>query len=171
MHRSTERGFTLVELISVIAIGAILLSLGAGALREYTRGKALAGARDMTVTQLRHAQQRTFSEGYPKAYGIRFEKGGTRWDLVRYDASAATCVVVESHTLTNGVTISSASTGTDFSETAGASLCAGLAPVASYEVALFYARGTASAGKVTFNLTGGAKTRTVSVNGATGSVS
>ena len=171
-HRS-QSGFTLVELMAVTALLAIMLTLAAGALRAYTRGKALQGARDMTVTQLRTAQQRTFSEGYPRAYGVRFLKNGTRWDLVRYDASTGACTVVESHVLTHGVTISGAAADTDFPESAAATACRSAAPNGSgnYEVALFFARGSATGGKATFNLSGSGKTRTVTVNGATGGVS
>lgn len=172
MRNTTESGFTLVELLAVIAVSSILLTLGAGALREYTRSKALQGARDVAVTELREAQQRTFSEGYPRAYGIRFLPGAQRWDVVRYNASTATCSVVESHTLTYGVRIGAAP-GTDFPDSAAATACRSAAPNAStgYEVALFYARGTATAGQVTFELPGTGKTRAVQVNAATGRAS
>lgn len=173
MRHTSENGFTVVELMAVMLIGAVLLTLGAGALRDYTRAKALAGARDMAVTQLRGAQQRTFSEGYPRSYGIRFLPSGKRWDVVRYDASAGTCSVVESQALTNGVRVAPSTTDTDFPDSPAASACRTAAPNASaaYEVVLFYARGTATAGKVTFELPGTGKTRSVQVNSATGRVS
>lgn len=163
----------MVELLAVMAVGALMLTLGAGALRDYTRGKALQGARDMAVTQLRGAQQRTFSEGYPRAYGIRFLKNGTRWDLVRYDATTGTCAVVESHVLSNGVTIVGAAADTDFPESSAATACRSAAPNASsnFEVAFFFARGSATGGKATFALAGTTKTRTVTVDAATGRVS
>ncbi|HEX2057475.1 MAG TPA: hypothetical protein VHI71_03820 [Actinomycetota bacterium] len=163
----------MVELLAVMAVGALMLTLGARELRDYTRSKALQGARDMAVTQLRGAQQRTFSEGYPRAYGVRFLKGGTRWDLVRYDAATGTCTVVESHVLSEGVTITGAAADTDFPESSAATACRSAAPSgsANFEVALFFARGSATAGKATFALTGTSKTRTVTVNGATGRVS
>ena len=170
MQDRSQSGFTLVELLAVMAIGAILLTLGVGALRVYTRSKALQGARDVAVTQLREAQQRTFSEGFPRAYGIRFLPQGTRWDVVRYNASTGTCAVVESHPLTYGVRVSAA---TDFPDSAAATACRAATPNASstYEVVLFYARGTATAGQVSFELTGTDKTRVLRVNGATGRVS
>ncbi|HYO61171.1 MAG TPA: prepilin-type N-terminal cleavage/methylation domain-containing protein, partial [Actinomycetota bacterium] len=118
MRDTTDSGFTIVELLVVTLIGAMVLGLGAVSLRHYLRTKALQGAHETTVTQLRSAQQRTFSEGYPRAYGLRFPKNGTRWDLVRYDARTATCAVVESHVLTNGVRVSA--TGTDFPDSAAA---------------------------------------------------
>lgn len=173
MRDTTESGFTLVELLAVMAVGTILLTLGAGALRDYTRTKALQGARDVAVTQLSEAQQRTFSEGYPRAYGIRFLPLASRWDVVRYNASTGTCAVVESHSLGNGVRVSGTSGETDFPDSAAATACRSAAPnaAAGYEVVLFYARGTATAGKVTFELQGTGKTRAVQVNGATGRVS
>ncbi|HEX2295083.1 MAG TPA: prepilin-type N-terminal cleavage/methylation domain-containing protein [Actinomycetota bacterium] len=173
MQDRSQSGFTIVELLAVIVIGAVLVTLGAGALRDYTRGKALQGARDTTVTQLRELQQRTFSEGYPRAYGIRFLKEDVRWDVVRYDASTGSCSVVESHKLTNGVTISGTPAETDFPESAVADACRGAIPnyTGEYEVVLFYARGTATGGKVTFELDGTGKTRPVQVNAATGRVS
>ncbi|MDQ4124620.1 MAG: type II secretion system GspH family protein [Actinomycetota bacterium] len=173
MDDNSQSGFTMVELLAVTAIGAILLTLGAGALRDYTRGKALQGARDMAVTQLREAQQRTFSEGYPRAYGLRFLPQGKGWDLVRYDASTGTCSVVSSQVLTDGVRVAPSTADTDFPDSPAASSCRSAAPngSAAYEVVLFYARGTATAGKVTFELPGTGKTRLLQVNGATGRVS
>lgn len=173
MPDRSQDGFTMVELLAVMSIGAILLTLSAGALRDYVRGKSLSGAHARVVTQLRNAQQRTFSEGYPKAYGVRFLKGGTRWDVVRYDAATATCTVVESHVLGDGVRISSAGSQTDFPESAAATACRSAAPNASgaYEVALFYARGTATGGTATFVLDGTSKQRTLTVNAATGRIS
>lgn len=171
MGERSERGFTLVELMAVMALGVVLLTLSASALRDYSRGKALAGARDMVVTQLRHAQQRTLSEGYPRAYGIRFLEGRQSWDLVRYDASTDTCVVVEQHTLAGALTISP---DTAFPDSTAESRCATAAPyvpAVTYETAFFYARGTATAGTAKILLEGSTKTRTVTVNAATGRVS
>lgn len=171
MQHKSDNGFTLVEVLAVSLIGAMLLGLGTGALRHYLRAKALNSARETTVTQLRSAQQRTFTEGYPRAYGVRFLKDGARWDVVRYDASTGVCAVVESHDLTNGVRISGA--GTDFPDSPAATACRAVAPNASgnHEVVLFFARGSATAGTVTFSLDGSTKTRQVQVNGATGRVS
>ena len=170
MYEKREHGFTIIELLVVTVIGAILLGLGGAALRQYTRVKALESAHTTTVTQLRAVQQRTFTEGYPNAYGVRYLKNGTRWDLVRYNASAGTCAVVESHLLTNSVTIAAS---TDFPDSTAATACRSATPgqSADFEVALFYARGSATPGTVTFKLLGTDKTRSITVNGSTGRVS
>lgn len=169
MRDRSESGFTLIEVMAVAVIGALLLGLSASALREYSRAKALESARTTTVTQLRAAQQRSSTEGYPRAYGIRFLKNGTRWDVVRYDASTGTCSVVESHDLTNTVIVAPI---TDFPDSTAATACRNATPgSADYEVALFHARGTATAGTVMFKLDGTSKSRSLSVNGATGRVS
>lgn len=170
MQGTRESGFTILELMVVTLIGAILLGLGGAALRQYARAKALESAHVTTITQLRSAQQRTLTEGYPRAYGIRFLKNGARWDLVRYDAAAGTCAVVESHQLSNSVVVAAT---TDFPDSAAATTCRSATPSGSsnFEVALFYARGSATPGTVTFQLGGSDKTRSISVNGSTGRVS
>lgn len=170
MRENRESGFTIIELMVVAVIGAVLLGLGAVALRQFSRAKALESAHTTTVTQLRAVQQRTFTEGYPRAYGVRYLKNGTRWDVVRFDAAAGTCTVVESHQLTNSVVVAPT---TDFPDSTAATACRGAAPGASadFEVALFYARGSATAGTVTFKLNGTSKTRSITVNGSTGRAS
>jgi prepilin-type N-terminal cleavage/methylation domain-containing protein len=169
MQNRTESGFTLIELMAVTLIGAILLGLGGLALKQFSRAKALESAHTTTRTQLRAVQQRTFTEGYPRAYGIRYLKGGSSWDLVRYDAAAATCTVVEKHRLPDTVVVA---TSTDFPDSTAATACRSAAPSSTnYEVALFYARGSATPGTVTFQLAGTSKTRSISVNGATGRAS
>lgn len=170
MRERSEGGFTLIEVMAVAVIGALLLGLSASALREYSRAKALESAHTTTVSMLRSVQQRSSTDGYPRAYGIRFLKNGTRWDVVRYDASTGTCNVVESHDLTNTVIVAPV---TDFPSSPAATACANASPggSADYEVALFYARGTATAGTVEFKLDGTSKSRSLSVNAATGRVS
>lgn len=170
MFENRENGFTIIELMVVAVIGAVLLGLGGAALRHYTRAKALESAHTTTVSQLRAVQQRSFTEGYPNAYGVRYLKNGTRWDVVRYNATAGTCAVVESHLLTNSVAIAPS---TDFPDSTAATACrsATPGPSADFEVALFYARGSATAGTVTFKLSGTDKSRSITVNGSTGRVS
>lgn len=169
MRDRNESGFTVIELMTVALIGAILLGLGGMALKQFSRAKALESAHTTMKTQLRAAQQRSFTEGYPRTYGIRFLKGGSTWNLVRYDAAAATCTVVETHRLPDTVVVS---TATDFPDSTAATACRSAAPSsANYEVALFHARGSATAGTVTFQLAGTSKTRSITVNGATGRAS
>lgn len=166
-----ESGFTLVELMMVLVLTTLLLGIGATALRHYWRVRALNGARDTVVTQMRFAQQRSFSESFPTVYGVRFQKGSGNWSLVRYNDTAGTCVVV-SHMSFDGVVISSLPSDTDFPEGTPASLCRNASPggSAANEVALFYPRGSASAGTVGIRSEHLDRTIKVGVNGTTGRV-
>ena len=82
-----DEGFTLIELIVAMAIGAVLLTLSGAALRTYWFVQALDGATDETVTQLRELQEDAVSQSFPLVFGARFVSGATSWDLVSYNPS------------------------------------------------------------------------------------
>ena len=165
-----EEGFSLVELLAVIAITSILLTLGATAIRYFWLGRALHGERDQIFTNLRTVQQQVVSESNPLVFGAWFkattpatDNGSPQWGTVRYrpaDAAAgtpATCTSTATHRLDAGVQISSA----EFADTmAGAitvsdvmTLCRTqvTASTLATDFALFLARGTATSGCVTLN--------------------
>lgn len=164
-----ESGFTLVELLMVLALTTLLLTIGAGAVRHFWRVRALTGARDSVATQMRLAQQRSFSESFPTVYGLRFEEGTDRWSLVRYNDTTGACTVVSSWKL-DAVTIGAT---TDFPEGAAALACRNAAPggAPANEVAFFYPRGSASAGAVALTSDATGRTLTLQVSAATGRVS
>lgn len=142
-----ERGFSLVELIAVLALMAIIFSLGAVAIRSFWLKRTLISAQDEVVTQLRATQQRVVSESHPRVYGVRFKEGTPDWAVVAYDPMAGTCSEVGQRTLRGGVQFDA---GTAFSPdyldgaTNVTSLCRGDAT----DVVFFFARGTAVAGQV-----------------------
>lgn len=103
MHKD-ERGFSLIEILAVIALSAILLTLGAGALRHYWLVHTLDAATDEVVTQLRQVQERTVSESHPLVFGVRFRDGSSQWDVVKYDpAGSGSCTREQQNTFDNGV--------------------------------------------------------------------
>lgn len=169
--RANEKGFTLVELLAVLALTTVLLTVGASALGHYWRGRALTGARDAVAAQMKLAQQKSFSESYPTIYGVRFEKGSNRWALVRYNATTATCNVMSQFQL-DGVTIATDAAVTDFPEGPAATACRNASPgaAAANEIAFFYPRGTASGGTVGLTSPSLGKTSRLSVNATTGRV-
>lgn len=171
MRERFERGFTLVELLAVLALTTLLLTLGASALGRYWRGSALTGARDAVAAQMKLAQQKSFSESYPTIYGVRFEKGSDRWALVRYNDATAACTVVSQLKL-DGVTIAPDPTVTDFPESAATAACRNASPggAATNETAFFYPRGTASAGTVGLTSAALGKTLKLGVDATTGRV-
>lgn len=110
MHR--EDGFTLIELMAVMAIGAILLTLSGAAVRHFWLAQTLDGATDEVVAQLRQVQQRATTESNPLVYGIHFREGSSDWKIVRYTpgtSSTQTCLVTEE----DGVKVKVCTAGTD----------------------------------------------------------
>ena len=165
-----EHGFTLLELVVVIAITGMLLALTAGALRYFWLVRSIQGAQDQVITQMKEAQQRSSSESAPWVYGVRFHKGTPTWGVVRYHSSANACASVNTMTFDAGVIVADT---TDFPDVTVTTACRNAFPNASpdYEVAFFYPRGSATAGSVKLTLPSLGRTRTVNVSAVTGRVS
>lgn len=146
MHR--EDGFTLVEMLAAMALSAILLTLGASALRTYWHNRSLHGAQEQAVTQLRQLQTRVMSESHPLVYGARFTPGTSSWSTVEYQPAAGgdpeRCTQTP-RTFESNVRVASAS----FSNATGVtSFCAAELGVPASQLVFFFARGTATEGSV-----------------------
>lgn len=162
-----EAGFTLIELMVVMGLTAVLLSLGAFALRQYWFTQAIDKGGDRVVTQLRNAQQRAATESHPVVYGVRFVPGTGEWGVVQYDPrkTANKCTSETAQYFDGGVTVQSASfTGggavTTECQTLGA----------SNRFVFFFARGSATPGSVTLVSDKVTQTRQIDVAGITGRV-
>lgn len=79
-------GFTLVELLLVLALLAIVISIAVPSLGPFFRGRSLDGEARRLLALTRHGQSRAVSEGIPmllwvdaenRAYGLESEPG---WD-------------------------------------------------------------------------------------------
>jgi prepilin-type N-terminal cleavage/methylation domain-containing protein len=145
-----EAGFTLIEMLVAMALSAILLTLGASALRNYWFVRSLHGAQDQTVTQLRDLQARVVSESHPLVFGLRFAPGQSRYAIVEY-RPATTSSPTEKCTETgqsfnSGVVVKSAT----FSAASGiTAFCKGVIPgAATSQFVFFFARGTATEGNL-----------------------
>jgi type II secretory pathway pseudopilin PulG len=110
LRKNPEGGFSLLELMIAVLIGILMMSVAVIATKRYFQMRALQGAQDQVVSQMRSAQQRSMAESYPNVYGLRFQKGTNNWSVVKYNASAATCTVVYSYTFEGGTTVDSAGT-------------------------------------------------------------
>lgn len=165
-----EDGFSLVELLAVIAITSILLTLGATAIRFFWLGRALHGERDQIFTNLRSLQQQVVSESNPLVFGAWFkvtttatDDGSSQWGTVRYrpaDTSAgtpATCTSTSRHRMDGGVQVSSADFVDSLSGVASVAdviaTCRSQVPssASATDFVFFLARGTATSGCVTLN--------------------
>lgn len=107
---SHEGGFSMLELMIAIVIGAVMMSVAVLGTKSYYQVRALQGGQDQVVSQMRNAQQRAMSESYPNVYGVRFETGTNRWGVVKVNATSGTCTVVYSYTFEGGTKVDAAGT-------------------------------------------------------------
>ena len=82
IHESGRGGFTLIELILVMAVLTIVVSIGAPALSRFFRGRDLDSEARRFLALTRYGQSRAISEGVPmilwfdkneRTYGLKAE--------------------------------------------------------------------------------------------------
>lgn len=158
-HRS-HQGFTLVEMLVAMGLAAVLMTLGAGAIRNYWFTQSLYGGRDELTSQIRRAQQQAISASRPQVFGVRIEAGSSDWGLVQYDPSTtpATCRQLQSNQFQSRTRVA-ATPAPSFAVTAETTFCRANLVYAqggaivpdrgTSEYILFYARGTATGGSAT----------------------
>ena len=94
-HRPRTPGFTLIEMMAVIAIIAMIFALGVPRLSS-SRWRALGNAGESIAASLEYARQRAVMTGVPHRVFINLEDGGWRVEwLVREDQALA-AVALES---------------------------------------------------------------------------
>ncbi len=69
------RGFTLIELVLVLAVLTIVLSVGAPALSRFFRGRTLDSEAHRFLSLTRYGQSRAVSEGVPMVLWIDDQQG------------------------------------------------------------------------------------------------
>ena len=160
-----DRGFSLLELLTVMALTAVLVTLGAFAIRHFWFVRAFQGAQDEVVTQLRQRQEQVVAETHPNVFGARFPKGGTArssWGLINFNPTRpAADRCRETRILDFGPGVEVFPGGTDFAE--GSDVAAmGAACRADPDVndstngdeyVFFFGRGTATSGTVSIRQT------------------
>jgi prepilin-type N-terminal cleavage/methylation domain-containing protein len=169
-----DEGFTLIEVLTVMAITAILLTLSASAVRHYWLQRQLTGSADEVVSQLRQLQVLSTSQSHPLVYGARFVVGDSDFSLVRYDPKSPStsdddvCSQIGTRSLEGAVRVTSVS----FQPAPGVtSLCSAAFPGSvGSEFVFFYAKGTATQGEVKVALEAIGRSRTVAVTPITGRV-
>lgn len=145
-------GFTLIELSVVMAIVGILLAFAAPAWKTYQANQEDRSAAAAVVSMMRNAHVRATSEA--TSYRVDVDAASRRLTLLRYDG--ASYVVRRTEKLEGSkVRVDQVA----FTNSAGV-------PTSAY----FYARGTASPGKVVLKRTDRDFKHTITVEGLTGRV-
>lgn len=166
-----ERGFTLIEMMTVMSIVAVLMVIGGTALRSYWLTHALHGARDEAITQLRAQQERVVSESHPLVFGARFREGSTEWGLIEYDPTTDVCQETRAMRFDTGVEVQSVSLSEAGSMAPIVAKCRTIPGAASTDsFAMFFARGTASAGTLTLEQPSVGKTLSLTIKPITGRI-
>ncbi len=150
---SAQGGFTLIELSVVLGMLGVLLALGTPAWQRYQANQEDRSAAAVVVSMMRNAHVRATAEA--TSYRVDVDAAGRTLTLLRYDGSAY--VARRSEKLEgNNVRVHEVA----FTNSAGV-------PASAY----FYARGTASPGKVVLKRADRDLKHTITVEGLTGRVS
>ena len=171
-----ESGFTLIELLVVMSISAVLMTLGASAVRHFWFVNAVDKGAEQVQSELRQLQQRATAQSHPLVYGAWFRTGqNSSWGVLKFDpknastASDDECTQVGgAEVLPSGATFSAV----DFSTTGATTIetkCSVVAPAGSERV-YFFARGTATPGELTVYQSNINESRTLAVSALTGRV-
>jgi len=145
-----ESGFSLIELLTVMTLTAVLVTLGAFAIRHFWFVRSLEGGADEVVTQLRRLQQRVGAASNPLVYGARFTDGSSSWQLVEYHIIDDTCELISETGFDRNLEFDASVRvrSAVFAEyPAATDQCLGLTPEAD-DVVFFFARGSATRGNI-----------------------
>jgi prepilin-type N-terminal cleavage/methylation domain-containing protein len=178
--RNNEHGFSLVELMVVMAITSVLVTLGAFAVRNFWLVRSLSGGQDEIASQMRAVQAKVMAESNPLIYGVGFREGTNEWQIVRYRAAVGTtpasCVGDGTRRFDAGVVISDVNFSTSLAgQSVGGmvTLCqsvAGMSTVPNDGFVFFLPRGMATSGTVTIRQPNLGRTATVEVFALSGRV-
>lgn len=80
-----DTGFTLLELVVVMAISGVLASIGVFGFASWQATAEQQGTADSVLSQLRNASTRSVSEG--RTYCLEVGSGGTSYSLYQYSCS------------------------------------------------------------------------------------
>ena len=155
-----EGGFSLIELMVVMAIAGILLMIGSFGFVNWQRTAQQQGSAKELVSQLRNASERAISEG--RTYCVDIDSTNRSYTLWRYacDSTAGSQVAGPYTTQSPNVTFAPA-----LLNPSPAPLCP-----ASNSCLYFYPRGTAIPATVNVNSSARSKVYTVTVEGLTARV-
>lgn len=171
-----DGGFTILELLTVMTLLSVVLTLGATGFRHYWLLQSLEAAQGDVATQLRQVQARVASESHPFIYGARFTPGSPAWSLVKYNQGTNrlstdddSCSVDGGSRTMGGVeTVAAPASGFTSPQGVDLSKCGGTHSTDVF--VMFYAKGTATGGKLTIRSTALDRTREIHVSALTSRV-
>lgn len=177
MRSEPEGGYTLIEMLVTLFIGALLLTLSASALRNFWLNQSLDASTNSLVTDLRKQQQESVSQSHPLVFGARFTLGASTWTLYTFDPGASseptddTCTsatrtfdtgAFNARVEVSSISITNVTSSPEFVKCSGGDNSA--------KILFFYARGTATGGSVVLQQPSLGRSQTVTVSAATGRV-
>lgn len=101
---NVQRGFTLIELMVTIAIGAILLSVGAPMLADYVANSRLRAAGEAVLSEVLYAQQ----EAIKRNAVVRLSVKGSALQVL--DPSTSPAASLRTQQLPDGIAVDAAAT-------------------------------------------------------------
>jgi prepilin-type N-terminal cleavage/methylation domain-containing protein len=154
-ERGSDSGFTLVELLVVMALLGAMMALAVGGWASWTKASAHSGTAREMQTVMRQTQQRAVTEG--RAMCVWFDVAADTYTVYRGACDAATRQQLVGPYSTNGSGVHIASPSF-------------AAPSGSSPGVTFYARGTGWPGDVSVTRSGSTEVYVLAVEGLTGHV-
>jgi hypothetical protein len=159
-----------------MAILVVLLSVGATSFRHYWLVHSLESAQGDVATQLRQIQSRVASESHPYIYGARFSPGSASWSLVKYDQGTDRLTTGDDSCAADGPVRNLPAVETvgppdsAFGTPSGVDLSKCGGAYSTDVFVMFYAKGTATGGKLTLLSPQLGRTRVITVSSLTSRV-
>ena len=151
-----DQGFTLIELMVTMIIGAVLMAIGGVAVMNLRNGTEQRGTATQMLSQFRRAAELAQSEG--RTYCIDLS-GNRSYRIWRYACSGATSVSYQPARTTSSSRVTFTSTGGSTTNCPVGDRCV-----------YFYPRGTATAATLTISSSARSRTYTLHVEGLTSRV-
>lgn len=107
----TSRGFSLLELLIVIAIMALLAAVGSGFYREFVKNVEIQSATKMIASDLRQMRAKSMIGESGYKWGVRFVKSASGDYYIQFSTDGITSTTTATTTLSSGLSFSDPASG------------------------------------------------------------